>query len=266
MPGSFTASVSDNQGYSGAIARDDQTLTVNGTIGFATATSTVSFGTLLAATVNGSAGSTTHPLFSKVDNTGASSAAMGTQASLLGSTSMTGTVTMTWRQATPTEKAAHFYPFTPIVSDVVKLGGVDGTVYVLQMSYDDTVLAIAGKEDVLAQNGKINLVSDTGTGPFPWQNAVQANTGNNATGWLVELNYQGSFSDFQIAQGTNLADYIGAWGVDTTTNVVWAVLDHASDFAVVPEPATMAFLLLGGLAMTGASLLRRRNNATKTSG
>jgi hypothetical protein len=40
---------------------------------------------------------------------------------------------------------------------------------------------------------------------------------------------------------------------------VWAVLNHASNFAVVPEPATMAFLLLGGIAMTTTALAKRRN-------
>jgi hypothetical protein len=53
--------------------------------------------------------------------------------------------------------------------------------------------------------------------------------------------------------------------VDTSSgnanDVVWAVLNHASDFAVVPEPATMAFLALGGAAMTAAALKRKRTAA-----
>jgi hypothetical protein len=37
---------------------------------------------------------------------------------------------------------------------------------------------------------------------------------------------------------------LGNYGVDTANNVVWAVINHNSEFAV-PEPATIALLGLG---------------------
>jgi hypothetical protein len=35
---------------------------------------------------------------------------------------------------------------------------------------------------------------------------------------------------------------LGDWGVNTASNTVWAVVDHNSDFAAVPEPGTLALL------------------------
>ena len=40
--------------------------------------------------------------------------------------------------------------------------------------------------------------------------------------------------------------------LDTVNDTVWAVLNHNSDFAIVPEPSTFALLALG------ASLFFRR--------
>jgi len=256
-PGSFTANVADDQTYAGkgATPLADQTLTVAGTIGFASATSNSSFGPALSATVNGPAGSPSAPLFSKVDNTGASSGALGTQASILGSTGTAGTVTMTWRQA----NAAELSNTPPIISDVVRLGGTalpEGTLYVLEMSFDPNNYNVAGHLAQLAAAGKIYLVSNAGGN---WHNAVLDNAGAGADAGLYPNE---SYADFLAAHpGDTLAQQLGAWGVNQTPDgtgqdVVWAVLNHASDFAVVPEPATLAFLLLGGLALSATALRR----------
>ena len=79
-----------------------------------------------------------------------------------------------------------------------------------------------------------------------WVNSVMANTGNDALGG--ELAYQGSFAQFQNTYGDMLPGYIGAYGVDTTNGVAWAVLDHNSQFGVgaaVPEPSTLAMGFTG---------------------
>ena len=197
-------------------------------------------------------GSTLAGLFST--STGAGS--VGTTATLINSANVGSqeTVTMTWRQATATEKNVHVR--NPLVSDVVQLGGVpEGLDYVMSMSFNPNALGITPNVLTLAANQRIYLVSDTGTAGA-WENAVLGNTGQ--AGSLAGF-YDETYAKFLADHsGATLASQLGAWGVDTTGDVVWAVLNHASDFAVVPEPATLAFLLLGGIAMTGAGLKRRR--------
>ena len=79
---------------------------------------------------------------------------------------------------------------------------------------------------------------DEGTGT--WKNAVLGNSMGTA-----------QFNLGAYIPGTMSA--LGNYGVDTTGGVVWAVVNHNSEFAVVPEPAALSLLALGGLA-----LLRRR--------
>jgi hypothetical protein len=50
---------------------------------------------------------------------------------------------------------------------------------------------------------------------------------------------------------------VGHYGVDVANNRVWAVLDHNSIFAVVPEPSTFAMLLIGS---AGLWLVRRKRS------
>ncbi len=91
-------------------------------------------------------------------------------------------------------------------------------------------------------------------------NAVNEDIGSGST---VIPNYQGSWDTFAADNSinggipindSNVGNYLGSWGVDTATHTVWAVVDHNSEFAVVPEPASMSLLLLGGLL----GLKRRR--------
>jgi hypothetical protein len=52
---------------------------------------------------------------------------------------------------------------------------------------------------------------------------------------------------------------LGTWGIDTTDNTVWAVVNHNSEFAVevvVPEPGTFGLILAVGL--TWLVYVRRR--------
>ena len=49
---------------------------------------------------------------------------------------------------------------------------------------------------------------------------------------------------------------LGDHGGDPNSNVVWAIIDHNSDFAVVPEPSTYA--LIGGIICLISVALRRR--------
>lgn len=89
-----------------------------------------------------------------------------------------------------------------------------------------------------------------------WTNAVEGNDDNNASG--AQQGFAGTFAQFQAVPGygTDLGDYVGAWGSSTALGVttVWAVLNHNSDFAIVPEPGTILLVTLG----LGTVLFRRR--------
>lgn len=166
---------------------------------------------------------------------------------LAGEQSVAGNVTMSWRARLVGEVDATGHP---LVSDAMKLEGMTaGDVYVLQMEYDELDDAILGNEAHLIANGLIYLVTRADS-TSPWLAAVNAGM------------YQGELA-FSAYTGPLT---VGVWGIDTTDpdrHYVWAVLNHSSEFAVVPEPATMAFLLLGGMAMAGAGVVQRRRRGGK---
>ena len=107
-----------------------------------------------------------------------------------------------------------------------------------------------------------------------WENAVDGDHGNNTHFVLNE--YMGSYADFlaanQFTTSTDLSLYLGAFGVDTANNTVWAVIDHNSSFGVgnpldapteivnTPEPSTYA-MLIGGLGML--AFWHRRTRQTR---
>jgi hypothetical protein len=120
------------------------------------------------------------------------------------------------------------------LSDVVKLQGTDGDKVVLQLSYDESAVGtIPGQTE-----------ADLFLGWFSGGllvNAVDGNTDlpGEANTPLGHLGAYDPATDF----------HLGYYGVDTVNNVVWAVIDHNSEFTVVPEPASAGFLLIGGCAL-----------------
>ncbi|MCG3179250.1 MAG: hypothetical protein BIFFINMI_01584 [Phycisphaerae bacterium] len=192
---------------------------------------------------------------------------LGTTVEILAGTNNSGsgaTVQFAWRTRTQAETftAEGGSPTEPpllisqgvfgLCTDVVEISGVGaGDVFVLQMSYDDYGGAIFD-EAVEAANGCIHLnwlnPNGGGEGVAMWENAVLGNNGTN----VGVQNYQGSWDD--AGQPMDL----GAWGVDTVNNVIWAVLDHNSQFAAAPEPATMLLLGLGGMGLLARGTRRRR--------
>jgi fibronectin-binding autotransporter adhesin len=189
--------------------------------------------------------------------------ALGTTATILTGTATSDmTVSMAWRvrganesSSIPANNDNGTLAAGYLISDVVNLSGMGAGVtdtFVLQMSYNEALLGVDGPsaaqhEAAGAALGRIFLAwNDGGT----WVNAVTGNTGGTAQ--FFNRDYSAGLD------GTTL----GHWGVDTTTNTVWAVLNHNSEFAVIPEPST---LVLGGLALLGfAGVGLRRRRLAKT--
>jgi hypothetical protein len=106
-------------------------------------------------------------------------------------------------------------PSPTMASDVLTLWGLADLAtnrtdtYVLSMSYD-----LAGVTPQQIDSGAFGLLCKNGLGN--WVNAVTLNVGGTV----------------QFVLGAWNSGYtLGTYGVDTTTHTVWAVVNHASDFA-----------------------------------
>jgi|GEM_PF-3196080 len=185
------------------------------------------------------------------DAAGALKEVVGTTATILAGTNNSGstqTLEMTWR----TRQDGEIYPGTTppfsgspvgLYSDVVNVSGVTG-IYVLQMTYDPAVMPSNVQQGGLLLGWLHNGI---------WENAVLGNdysaggavTNEGTTNWLTAIGGSLDSSD------------LGKFGVDTVDHTVWAVLNHNSEFAVIPEPASLGLLGLGALGL----LSRRRRAA-----
>lgn len=125
-----------------------------------------------------------------------------------------------------------------LTSDKVDITGIDDK-FVLQMSYDPSLLT--GNELDDFNSGKLFLASFDGT---KWVNTVLLNSDGGAGATKVNGAWSG-----QTALST--------WGADLTNNVVWAVVDHNSLFASVPEPSTIIIGLMGLVGLVGFARRRR---------
>jgi hypothetical protein len=229
--GAFNMTLGTVNGVAGATGTGPYSYTLTATAQSGLAT----LGTALTAKVTGSmAGLASYVL--------GGAGAVGTTATILGGTTGTTeqTVSMLWRARTADEASVlGGVPGLPwargLLSDVVDVTGMaPGTVYVLEMRYDPSLIQLiyAGdKEQRLFDMGRLFL------------------------GWLDDKGTPGAADDVWVNAGTGSglqsawtgSLVVGTWGVDMATNKAWAVTDHNSQFSVVPEPGTMALLALGGL-------------------
>lgn len=100
------------------------------------------------------------------------------------------------------------------LSAVYSLHGTGSDIFVLQLS--------------MTSVGANSYLGWLDTNTNQWVNAVDGNTGLN---------------DIQFINGAYDGNLVlGHYGVDTATGSVWAVINHNSDFAAVPEPSTLALL------------------------
>ena len=136
-----------------------------------------------------------------------------------------------------------------LASDVLHLQGLNGRPFVLQMSYVENP---AWYDEAHEASLGCVLVQWYDPASQLW---VDATRGNSTYAPNRLINFQGSWA----AAGSPMT--LGSWGVDTTANVAWAVLDHNSQFAVAPEPEGLV-LVASGLGCAWFTF-RRRNRHPK---
>ena len=136
-------------------------------------------------------------------------------------------------------------------SDVLNLTGMSSVTgthvqtdpFALQMTYNPA--ALGGGENVLAAEGLLVLgwLDLSQNQPLGlWENAALGNFGSGLPGDVFQ-NVQSSWDAFAAANGVtdaNVGNFLGSYGVDVAHHTVWAVVNHNSQFAAVPEPASWA--------------------------
>jgi autotransporter-associated beta strand protein len=135
-------------------------------------------------------------------------------------------------------------------SDQLTLSGLDGTPFLLTLKIDPSLVSSSSYLGWLDPHD--------GT----WKNAVLGNHG--ASGTLAAANpYLESSTAFLDGHGGfDPTGMLGAYGVNTITGEVWAVIDHNSTFGTittVPEPSTGSLTVTAVLLILAARRLERRS-------
>jgi hypothetical protein len=227
---------------------------------------------LVAQLVPGQVISSSNALSSTTPATGGN---LGSTATILAlSSTGNSTVSMQWRQRTSQETAPSAIlplgiPY--LASDVVNLttpsDSSKSSPYVLpfalQMTFNP---ALVTSPALLGADGLLYLAAKDSVGNWKVATWLDDGDGSVVAAHASDLkNFDGSWSAF-LAKATadgytgNLSTLVGGYGYDPTGGVVYAVVDHNSDFAASPEPGTLALLFGAGL---GWLLWRRRKAVAK---
>ena len=141
-------------------------------------------------------------------------------------------------------------------SDVVEIGGIPGNGAVnvaMQMSYDERITQVFDGSNAPVRVQGLYLAKLVNG---KWVNATSDDVSDNLmTGIHAQIAVSDSLSDFlyneEIVNGYTLDELVGSWGVNTTNDESWAIVNNGGGtFAVVPEPSSLAIL-----AMTAGGLL-----------
>ena len=167
----------------------------------------------------------------------------GTVAKILSGTNTAATTDHAGRKFSQLVNTGWAKGDAPLSSAVLSLWGLspvygtDSTAkYVLSLSYDSTKVANSA-----VVSGTFGLASRDASGS--WQNAVALNHGGTPS--------------FKLRAWSS-SDELGTWGVDTASHTVWAVLNHASDFAATGSLPTSVRAVRAGsekLQVVGRSVL-----------
>ncbi|MDF3130734.1 hypothetical protein P0Y35_16105 [Kiritimatiellaeota bacterium B1221] len=136
---------------------------------------------------------------------------------------------------------------------VFDLTGLDGILQVLEMNYDQNTLGFS-------ENGvRIGWYNPDEN---EWMLSVM---GNSDVSGMTESIYSdgkffsGSYLSYLESIG-NIDPTLGAHGVDTENNVAWAVVDHNSSFAVIPEVNSLALMAIAFLAFVSGKFVWKRKS------
>lgn len=207
-----------------------------------------------------------------------------------GAASSATTVSMEWRTALQTELYGSSVgttanpgpmpdsgPWNTLGSDVLKISGISATgamdaqgrlptdAYTLEMTFDPGIIT-ASYQNFSTDGWTINDIVNAGElqlSYFNPQSGVWEKDINVITPGANKIrNYIGTWDAFAAQYGandSNLSNFVGSFGVvidsvNPTNSRVWAVLDHTSNYAVVPAPGAVVLLGAAGL------MARRRRN------
>jgi hypothetical protein len=177
--------------------------------------------------------------------------AVGTAAMLLAGAAQPGQVSMNWRTRADDEKhPGLLFPEGSAggISDVLELLGTEDSTFVLQMTYDPNLLPGGAASEIGEAAGNMLHIAWLDTNGW-----VNAGNGTN----------NGAWTDYAIARGITNPDapiapgLVGDWGVDTVSHSAWVIVDHNSQFMVVPEPSSLLLLVVSVAAATIAVRRRR---------
>lgn len=137
-----------------------------------------------------------------------------------------------------------------VASDVLNITGTDGDTTAILMGYNEaTAISLFGSEADI----RLGWL-DGGV----WKLATAGNTGAGSLAGFYAMSYDAFLANH--ANTFDPASMLGAYGLDTASDNVWAVVNHNSSFAAVesvPEPQTLPFALLGCSILFAIRTLRR---------